>query len=243
MFPPPSKKDSMEEIKGFLETSFLDWPGKVVSVIFLSSCNFRCPYCHNHPIVLRPEQVAGLSLSEILPRLNKFQGWIDGVVISGGEPTLYKKLPGLIKSIRKNNFLVKLDTNGSNPHILRKLLEDGLLDYVAMDVKAPLDELRYSRAAGKPVNIANIKESLNLLLNGQIDYEFRTTICPALLNEDDCRDLFKQISGAKRLVLQNFNPQSPLDPRLKDVKPLPGDKMRELGKMAKEWVGDCRVIC
>ncbi len=233
----------MDIIKGFLETSFLDWPGKIASVIFLPSCNFRCPYCHNHQLVLSPQKLAGFALEDVLERLSKFKGWIDGVVISGGEPTLHPDLPALIAAVKENGFLVKLDTNGSKPQMLSRLLTEGLLDYVAMDLKAPLDELRYRRVAGKAVETARIRQSCDLLLSGKTDYEFRTTICPTLLSRRDCEDMFEQIAGAKRLVLQSFNPTSTLDPALAEVKPLPAQQMQALAESARSWVQECRVVC
>src|SRR5512135_851580 len=150
----------MIEIKGFLETSFLDWPGKLCSVLFLPLCNFRCPYCHNHPLVFHPEQYADISLEVVLNRLRSLKNWIDGVCISGGEPTLHRGLPLLIQEIKRKKFLVKLDTNGSNPQMLRDLIENKSIDFVSMDVKAPLDPFHYSRSAGVPINMKPILESI-----------------------------------------------------------------------------------
>lgn len=210
----------------------------------MPSCNFRCPYCHNHPIVLAPKKIPGISLENVLERISKYKDWIDGIVISGGEPTLQTNLPQMITVIKKEGFLVKLDTNGSNPDMLARLLEANLLDYVAMDVKAPMDELRYRRVAGGiHVDIAGIRKSCNILLASTINYEFRTTVCPALLNQNDCEDIFKQLNGAKKLVLQNFNPTTTLDPDLEKLAPLSSHDMHTLGELARNWVQECKVVC
>src|SRR4030067_3759239 len=125
----------MIKIKGFLETSLSDWPGRLCSVLFLPHCNFRCPYCHNHSLVFHPDQYSSVLLKDIFARLHSFKGWIDGVCVTGGEPTLHPDLPLLIQEIKHNGFLVKLDTNGSNPEMLEKLIEKGEVDFISMDVK------------------------------------------------------------------------------------------------------------
>ena len=218
----------MTQIKGFLETSFVDWPGKIASVIFLPYCNFRCPYCHNHGIVLNPEKLETISIEYVLNRLNKFKGWIDGVCITGGEPTLHPSLPEFIHKFRVQNFLIKLDTNGTNPHVLRNLISNKLIDYVSMDVKAPLDEIRYSKCAGVPVNLKDIRESISLLKGGTVPYEFRVTVVPSLLKEDDIIELAKQLARADKLTIQNFNPSDTLDTNLKHVKPYNEDELKRI---------------
>ena len=218
----------MTQIKGFLETSFVDWPGKIASVIFLPHCNFRCPCCHNHGIVLTPEKFETISVEYVLNRLNEFKGWIDGVCITGGEPTLYPSLPEFIRKFRAQNILVKLDTNGTNPNVLRNLISNKLIDYVSMDVKAPLDEIRYSKCAGVPVNLKDIRESISLLKRGTVPYEFRVTVVPGLLKEDDIIELAEQLARADKLTIQNFNPSDPLDPKLKHVKPYNEDELKRI---------------
>lgn len=229
-------------IKGFLENSMLDWWGKLVAVLFLPGCNFRCPYCHNPALVLNPQDLPDIPLEHIFSRLAKSGGWIDGVVITGGEPTLSTDLPQLIRQIRKAGFPVKLDTNGSNPVMLTQLLEEGLLDYVALDVKAPLNELDYQRATGQGSKVADIAESINLLKNSGIDYELRTTVCPSLLDEAKLKQLLVQIKGAKRLVLQNFKPSKLINPDYEDIKPYSKEYIQELGKMSEEYVGELRLV-
>jgi pyruvate formate lyase activating enzyme len=220
-------------IKGFLETSFVDWPGKVVSVLFLPGCNFRCPFCHNHQLVLNPGGHEDIPLRYVMDRLAELKGWVDGVCITGGEPTIHPRLPALMAEIKGAGLLVKLDTNGSNPHVLRSLVERGLVDCVAMDVKAPLEEVRYARATGVPTDLKKVQESICFLKKGSVEYYFRTTVVPALHKEEDLLTLARHLSGSSSLTLQNFNPEDPLDPRLKATAPYPEEWLQEMeGRIA-----------
>jgi pyruvate formate lyase activating enzyme len=226
----------MIEIKGFLETSFLDWPGKLCSVLFLPYCNFRCPYCHNHPLVFHPERYATISLKDILARLHSLKNWIDGVCLTGGEPTLHTDLPLLIQEIKRHKFLVKLDTNGSNPQMLENLIEGREVDFVSMDVKAPLDPFRYSRSAGIPIQLKPILESIEILKRGKVDYEFRMTVVPGLHKEEDIRTLGDQLRVGRRFTLQNFNPENPLDPSLKNIVPYDPKVMKKIEREVQEML-------
>ena len=215
-------------IKGFLETSFVDWPGKIASVIFLPHCNFRCPYCHNHGLVLHPDQLPTIPFQQILQKIKKHKGWIDGVCITGGEPTLFPKLVQLIECLRKEHVLIKLDTNGSLPEVLRRLIQDHLIDHVAMDVKAPLNSTSYSSCCGISVNLEKIKESIDLLQENLLPYEFRVTLVPTLLAREGILTLANELKGSEKLTLQNFNPDNPLDPDLKNVKPYTEQEIKEM---------------
>ncbi len=209
----------MIEIKGFLETSFSDWPGKLCSVIFLPHCNFRCPYCHNHPLIFHPEQYSSIPLEDILNRLHPLRHWIDGVCLTGGEPTLHPDLPILAEKIKREGFLVKLDTNGSNPYLLEYLVNSRMIDFIAMDVKAPLNLFHYSRAAGVSINLDSILKSIEILKRGEVDYQFRMTVVPKLHQEEDIQTLGHQLRAGQRFILQPFNPENPLDPSFKDIDP------------------------
>lgn len=206
-------------IKGFVETSFVDWPGKICSVIFFSGCNFRCCYCHNADLVLRPEALADIDFESIIRRLSDLKGWIDAVCVSGGEPTLHSFLPAVLSDLKKEGFLTKLDTNGSSPEVLRGLIQDGLVDYVAMDVKSSLNEINYCKVTHVPHMLEAVKKSIRLLLEGRVQYEFRSTVLPSHHGLDDIYKLAMELNGAARLRIQNFNPSSPLDPGLKSLKP------------------------
>ncbi len=226
-------------IKGFLETSFSDWSGKVVSVFFLPSCNLRCPFCHNHGLVLRPEVYDDFPWEAILESLRRRRGWIDGVCLTGGEPTLHSWLLPLIRELKSNRNLtfsgeplaIKLDTNGTHPQVLESLLRQGLLDYIAMDLKAPLEAGRYSALTGivfSEERMERVRASVQLLLRGKVDYEFRTTVVPCLLEEEEIYAIARQIRGAARYSLQNFNPRETLDPRLRETAPLDPSVLRRM---------------
>jgi pyruvate formate lyase activating enzyme len=226
----------MVEVKGFLETSFVDWPGKICSVLFLPGCNFRCPFCHNHPLVFHPGQFASIPLKKVLQRLRSFKGWIDGVCVTGGEPTLHGDLPFLIREIKESGFPVKLDTNGSSPGMLEKLIEEGILDFVSMDVKAPLDSFSYRRAAGLPVDLALLTKSIDILKREEVEYQFRITVVPQLHGREEIRTLAQQLGTGRRLILQNFNPENPLDPSLKKTAPYDPKALKEMEKLVQEIV-------
>ena len=194
------------QIKGFVQNSLLDWPGKISSIIFLPGCNFRCPFCHAAHLVVRPNELESIPFESIERFLKERRGWIDGVIISGGEPTISADLPELVDALRNLGFPVKLDTNGSNPEVLQNLVKTGAIRAVSMDVKAPLDE-RYARLAGVPVDLGAIRRSIDFLLSGAVsDYEFRTTVAQGLLDDDDILNIVRTLQGAKAYVLQNFQP-------------------------------------
>jgi len=213
-------------IKGFIETSFIDWKGHLSSVIFTGGCNFRCPYCHNSDLVLRYREMEDIPLRHISSRLKKFRHWIDHIVITGGEPTINKGLYRLIEGLKKQGISVKLDTNGSNPEILKKLVADGMIDYVAMDVKGPLNG--YPRWCGVEVDIEKIEKSIRFIMEGHIDYEFRMTIVPFLHKEKDIYDVARYMAGAKRFFVQEFRPKNTLDPSYMTIQPFSPDKVNEI---------------
>ena len=215
-------------IKGFLETSFVDWPGKVASVIFLSHCNFRCPYCHNYDLVLHPDQLPTIPFEQVIQQIKKYKGWVDGVCITGGEPTLFPALVQLIEQLRNEHMLIKLDTNGSRPEVLKKLIDNHLVEHVAMDVKAPLNQESYSNCCGVSVDLEKIKGSIDLLRKTFISYEFRVTAVPTLLEKEDLLTLANELKGSEKLTLQNFNPEHPLDPGLKNIKPYTDQEIEEM---------------
>jgi pyruvate formate lyase activating enzyme len=222
------------EIKGFLETSFLDWPGQVASVLFLGGCNFRCPFCHNAGLVLSPDAFPTLSWDWIKARLSRFKGWLDGVVITGGEPTLHQGLGLLIEEIRGLGLRIKLDTNGTRPSVLSDLLGQKLLDHVAMDVKAPLDDLAYARAAGRAGWLDLVKTSLQTLKASGVPYTLRTTIVPSLHTEDDLLTLAGQLGPHPDWLLQRFQPDHALDPALRLGKPMDPDDFQALARRIED---------
>ncbi len=216
----------MPGIKGFLETSFVDWPGRVCAVLFLGGCNLRCPFCHNHPLVLDQESFPACGLEEVMARLARSRQWLGGICVSGGEPTLDPALPGMLSRLKEDGWAVKLDTNGTRPQVLRSLFRAGLVDTVAMDVKAPLVQEKYDRLAGTPVDLEQIRESIRLIGDSGLDHEFRMTVVPGFHVEEDVSlwaETLDKFSGEppSRLTVQNFNPRSTLDPELMEVIPFP----------------------
>jgi len=221
-------------IKGFLETSFLDWPGKIASVIFLPSCNFRCPFCQNATLVLNPQHLKTWPLPEVLQQIKKLKDWIDGICITGGEPTIQKNLPDFIRIFKKKNLLVKLDTNGSYPHMIETLLKENLVDAIAMDVKAPLEEFAYTRSTGVPVDLKAIKKSIDLIRQSSIEKIFRITVVPEMLTEEDIYRLSEDLYPLNTLVLQQFRPENTLDPKLKHEQPWPQEKLEQVQKQVDQ---------
>ena len=186
---------------GFIKNSFVDYPGQICAVAFTFGCNFNCWYCHNRQII-EGERNEPISEEHVLNFLEKRKGFIDGLVISGGEPTLCLNLENFIKKVKNLGFKVKLDTNGTNPQILNSLLSQNLLDFVAMDIKTSFE--KYESLVGKKINIENIKKSINILMNSKIDYEFRTTFSPDVL-VSDIEAIAKNIKNAKAYAIQKYN--------------------------------------
>lgn len=202
-------------IGGIQKTSLLDYPDKISAIVFTQGCNFRCGYCHN-PQLLKSEN--GIYEADaFFGFLKKRQGKLDGVVVTGGEATLQPDLKLFIQKIKELGFLVKLDTNGTNPQILKELIDEKLIDYVAMDIKAPL--AKYHVVINTKIDTSKIEESIKIIMNSNIDYEFRTTVLASQIKIEDFDSIGKLISGAKRYYLQKFVVQSEiLDSSLKQEK-------------------------
>ena len=190
-------------IAGLQKLTLLDFPGKVACTVFTAGCNFRCPFCQNASLVLPERFGQPIAEEELLSFLRKRQGVLDGVAITGGEPMLHADLPELLRKIRELGYLVKLDTNGSFPDRLAAVIDEGLVDYVAMDVKG--GPHHYAHICGlEKIDLAPINESISLLLNSKIDYEFRTTVVDELHDLSDFTAISGWIKGAKAYYLQAF---------------------------------------
>lgn len=227
------------EIKNFVPLSCVDWDGKVSAVIFLPNCNFRCPFCYNTALVLNPGKLETKSFEEIRQHLRKNKGWLDGIVITGGEPTINEKLPSFCKRFKDLGLGVKLDTNGTNPAMVERLAEEALVDYVALDVKAPLNVGAYSKAAGVNAEnlMARVEETIQILLEGSVDYEFRTTLVPMIHGEEAMEQICGRIKGCRKYVLQNFvGDVETLDPKLRNVKPFSIAEMDRFLELARKKV-------
>ena len=190
-------------ILGLQKTTLLDFPGKVASTIFTGGCNFKCPYCHNSELVIPPADAFAFSEEEIFDHLIAKKRILDGVCITGGEPTLHKDLPDFIKKIKDLGLLVKLDSNGTNPDMLRGLIDNGLVDYIAMDIKNSKEKYN-SIACMKNFDIKPIEESVSILLEGKVDYEFRTTIMKECHDSSDMIAIGEWLKGAKAYYLQSY---------------------------------------
>lgn len=190
------------QIHGFNKTTLLDFPETVAATVFTGSCNFRCPFCQNGDLVLDPSSQPLISEEEVLSHLEKRKSITKGICISGGEPTLQKDLKEFIIKCKGMGLKVKLDTNGYRPEVLKGLLEEGLLDYVAMDIKS--SEEGYAESAGIDIDTEKIKESISLLINGKTPYEFRTTVVKELHNADTFKDISMMLKGAKKYYLQGY---------------------------------------
>ena len=208
------------KIQGLQKMTLLDYPGRVACTVFLGGCDFRCPFCHNFELVLGPAPEA-LSEDEFFAFLDKRHGLLDGVAITGGEPCLRPDLPDFIAKIREAGFAVKLDTNGSHPRMLEHLLANGLVDYVAMDIKNSPE--KYAQTIGlAAIDLAPIDESIGLLLHSAIEYEFRTTVVRQFHDADDFEKIGSWIAGAKRYFLQAFTDRDTVPDRTLDA-PDPAD--------------------
>jgi pyruvate formate lyase activating enzyme len=190
-------------IAGITKSSFVDWPGRIAAVLFTPGCNLDCGYCHNRQLVCGADVEKGYDPELVLQWLETRQGRLDGVVISGGEPTIQHGLEAFIRRVRALGFAIKLDTNGTRPQVVRRLIDEGLLDYVAMDVKAPI--AKYETVCGLPVDQRALNETIDLLLQGRVAHEFRTTVLPCFTG-DDLLAIARRVRGAQRLVLQQYRP-------------------------------------
>ncbi len=229
-------------IGGLQKTTLIDYPGKVACTVFLAGCNFRCPWCYSSELVL-PEKIKKqprISEKEFFRFLRGKKGLLDGVVLCGGEPTLNNDLPEFIKKIKGLGFLVKLDTNGSRPDMLKKLIGKKLLDYIAMDIKAPLG-IKYQKAIGVKVGLEDIRKSVEIIKRSGIDYEFRTTVVPGIHAKKDVIQIAKDISPAKAYFLQNFRAEKNLDPKFKKIRSYPKTFLEEIKKEISGFFEVCRV--
>lgn len=191
------------KIKGFQKLTLLDYPGNVGCTLFTAGCNLRCPFCHNASLVINPDMSHGISTEEILDYLKKRQGILEGVCISGGEPLLQPDIKDFMKQIKELGYAVKLDTNGCFPEKLMDLVNSGLIDYVAMDIKNCKN--KYGLTVGiENFDITPIEKSVEFLKEGHVDYEFRTTVVKELHNVDDIQDIGGWLKGATRCFVQNF---------------------------------------
>ena len=205
------------KIGGLTQFTLSDYPGKVAAIIFTQGCNFRCPFCHNNdltPLMRPPEEL--IPEDTVMQFLNKRRGLLQGVVISGGEPTIQPGLPDFIRTIKSMGYYIKLDTNGSIPEVLRLLLNEKLLDYIAMDIKGPFES--YHRLAGTPVFLEKIKNSIALIASSNVSHEFRTTLVEQLLSPEDIENIKALVPPGSAHHFQQFIAEYAFDPVLRKSK-------------------------
>jgi len=221
------------QIRGFQRTTLLDYPRRIAFTVFTSGCNFRCPYCYNRHLVLCPAELPLIDGEQLFSLLKKRRTVLDGVVICGGEPTLQRGLKDFAKRVKELGFLVKLDTNGSHPGVLKELLDRGLLDFVSLDVKAPFGAA-YRRATGVNCDGAEVLECMKILVKSRVNFELRTTVVPTLHSVEDLVDLAYQVSSFSscssplRWYLQQFQPGGCLDPSFDNINPYTRRELEEI---------------
>lgn len=226
----------MVEIKGLEKFASRDFPGHISSTVFVGGCNFRCPFCHNADLVLNPGRLPSLDLNLFLSYLDSRQGWLEGLCLSGGEPLLHEDIEVLARVIKDRGFLVKLDTNGSFPDRLEYLISQGLVDWLAMDIKAPPG--RYPQVVRAEVDVGKISRSLDLIRQSGLPYIFRTTVVPGLLTEADLLEIADWLNGSRCFQLQQFVPQNTIDPAFLKLEPYPAQELRNWAEKLKPYFGE-----
>jgi pyruvate formate lyase activating enzyme len=229
------------KIGGLQKLTLIDYPGQVACTVFLAGCNFRCPWCYSAELVL-PEKIenqAEVQEKDFFTFLKRRKSILDGVVICGGEPTTNPSLPEFIRKIKDLGFSVKLDTNGSNPEMVSSLLQEKLIDYIAMDIKNSFE--KYKETTGVDIDTEKIKKSIETIKNSGIKYEFRTTVVPGIHEEEDIEKIGEAIKGAEKYFLQNFLPEKTIYGGFIDKKPFSGTELEKFKKKASSFVKYCEV--
>ncbi len=225
-------------IKGFIETSFLDWRGRMCFVLFLGGCNFRCPFCHNRDLVLHHMDVPTLEAGQIFSRFRKLRGWQDSVCITGGEPCMQPDLPELLKALKDVGLFIKLDTNGSFPDMLERVISQGLVDAFAMDVKTIPCPLLYSECAGVKVDISRIRQSISIIKTSGLEHLFRMTILPVFHPPELIRMWADHLKGeGSLLAIQNFRPGVTLDPAFSGERAYSEDEFQAMVDSIEQFSG------
>lgn len=226
------------EIKGLQKTSLIDFPGNICATLFIPGCNLRCPFCYNRDLVLHPDSLPTIHQHEVLDFLEKRSHLLDGICVSGGEPALHPGLKEFLGQVGLLGLKIKLDTNGTRPYVVQDLLESGLLDYVALDIKSPPE--KYAYATGNRGNAEEVFKTASLLQESCVDHEFRTTVIPGLQREDLTR-IAQMLEGASRYMLQPFRPGTLLDPSMNSMPVLTGEELQAAVSACREFVAEVKV--
>lgn len=227
------------KIAGLQKLTLIDYPKKVACTIFTLGCNFKCGFCYNPELVLPNNTIKEISEEEIFDFLKKRKKYLDGVCITGGEPTIHKDLPDFIKKIKEMNLLVKLDTNGTNPEIVKKLVDEKLVDYISMDIKTGFS--KYSKLTNANVDIGRIEKTIQIIKDSNIDYEFRTTVIPGFYDEEDIKEIKEKLKGAKKYYLQEFLPNKTIKKEFSKLIPYSNFKLEELKRLMEDSFEMCKI--
>ncbi len=228
------------KIGGLQKLTLIDYPGKIAATVFAVGCNFFCPFCHN-PELVDPEKIKKqplISEEDFFDFLKKRRKKLEGICVTGGEPALQQDLPEFIKKIKNLGFGIKLDTNGSNPEIIEKLIKNKLVDYIAMDIKGPLE--KYQEITKREIDLKKIKRSAEFIRNFP-EYEFRTTVLPRFHKKEDMMDIAEWLKGSKRYFLQQFRPEKTLDSSFEKEKSYSSEELAEICQVIRPYFGHCGV--
>lgn len=224
-------------INGFTGLSLIDYPDKISSIIFTSPCNFRCPFCQNSNLIEKNDDV--IQDFFVLNEISKRKNFIDGVVVTGGEPTLQEDLENFLFKIKEMGLKVKLDTNGYLPDIIENLIQKKLVDYVSMDIKTSFE--KYSSACGVYVDIKKIQQTIKIIMNSDLDYDFRTTCVPGLVNKEDILKIGEFVKDAKLYIFQQFNNENAYSDEYKKIVPYSEKEIEEFTEIIKKFVKKVRI--
>lgn len=229
------------KVKKVVERNLKEWEGKAVTILFLGGCNFKCQYCNQKDLVLEPNSIQDMQYEMIKAFLLSNKKWIDGVVISGGEPTLNQSLSPLLFELKKLGFLTKVLTNGTNEILIRKLLLSKLIDLISIDIKAPIDEEKYKKFIKSSFDLRNLKNLLTFLKTSSFDYEISVTPHPSTMSEEDFEDIVESFTGIKKFVIRKIEKNDYLDEKLKNIMPYSDDYINMLYLKAKRYLKNCNV--
>jgi pyruvate formate lyase activating enzyme len=229
--------------KGWQKTSLIEYPGRICTVLFTGGCNFRCPYCYNRKLVLGYRKMPDIESEEVIDFLKCNPNLYQAVMVTGGEPTLKQDLPGFLRKVKELELFSGLESNGSNPDLLESLLKGRLIDFAAMDIKAPLAIEKYSQASGVRSSrlLARVERSIELIMSSALEYEFRTTVAPGITSRDDLLAIGRSIKGAKRYVLQQYVPGEVLNKQLNEVMRLSAAELLQVRDKLTGLVEVCEV--